>query len=156
MAAVLVETWWLLEHNASQRRPAEHILRTVHTQRSWAWLRGGHFEWFLLWWNPCLKICRVSNFYRLCSWCTGYKLLLLWPQTCRAWLKFCQSHAHRLKLKTDSLSLLSILLPDTAYTINSLHALWLVHDLSPSPIWDGFLESLSTAHHIIMEWIFFC
>lgn len=99
---------------------------TNRAWRSWVWLRGGHLECFLLWWDACLKTCSIKflqigelqrSIYRDCE------LLLLWPQTCRAWLKFCQSHAHKLKLKIDFLSLLSAQLPDTPHRINYLHAL---------------------------------
>lgn len=131
---------------------------TSRAQRSWVWLRSGHFEWFLLWWDACLKTCSIK-FLQVgelqCSICRDHELLLLRTQTCRAWLKFCQSHAHRLKLKIDSLSLLSVLLPHTAHRKNYLHALWLVPDLIPSPIWKVFLAPLSIAHHIIMKLFFF-
>lgn len=130
---------------------------TSREQRSWVWLGSGHFEWFLLWWGVCFKTCSIK-FLQIgelqCTICRHHELLLLWPQICRAWLKFCQSQAYRLKLKIDSLSLLSVLLPHTAHRINYLHAVWLVPDLILPPIWKAFLASLFKVHHIIMKFFF--
>lgn len=109
-------------------------IRTVHTWRPWAWLRVGHFEQFLFWRDPCLKIYSVKLLQMgelQYSICREHKAEAIDLQSMA---QFCQSHAHRLKAKTDSLSLLSILLPDTAHRIDYLHALWLAHELSLTPI----------------------